>query len=104
MSTSSKAPLLSVIVVVGAVRDRVAVCLDSVLAQDAVGDLEVLLVDLASELEPPGHADHPAVRRLPLPAETTFAAARAHAVAAARARWSRSSRSTPACCPAGPPP
>ena len=85
MSTPSKNPLLSVVVVVGTLRERVAVCLGSVLAQDAVGDLEVLLVDLAPELEPPGHADHPAVRRLPLPAETTFAAARARAVAAARA-------------------
>jgi GT2 family glycosyltransferase len=79
------APLLSVIVVVGALRERVGECLASLLAQDALADLEVLLVDLAPELGPPGYADHPAVRRLPLPAATTFAAARAHGVAAARA-------------------
>lgn len=85
MSTPSEDRLLSVIVVVGALRERVAGCLASVLAQDAVADLEVLLIDLAPELEPTGRADHPAVRRLPLPADTTFAAARAHAVSAARA-------------------
>lgn len=85
MSEPSRSPLLSVVIVVGTLRDRVVDCLASVLAQDVVADLEVVLVDLAPEYGLPARADHVAVRRLTLPGNTTFAAARARAVTAARA-------------------
>lgn len=79
-------PELTAVVVVGPLRDRARECLRSLLDQGLGERLEVLLVDL----EPPGvpqvsGADDPVVRTLRLPPETTFAAARARAVAEARA-------------------
>jgi GT2 family glycosyltransferase len=75
---------LSVVVVVGRLRTRAERCLTALLAQ-ATADLEVLVVDVA----PPDCAAFPdptpsAVRVLRLPPETTFAAARAAGVRAAR--------------------
>lgn len=79
-------PELTAAVVVGPLRERGGECLRSILRQGLGERLEVLLVDLG----PPGAAavpgsDDPAVRTLRLPPETTFAAARARAVAGARA-------------------
>lgn len=84
MPTSGSA--LTVIVVVGPLRERAGECLRSLLGQGLEERLEVLVVDL----EPPGSppvpgADDPTVRVLRLAPETTFAAARARAVAEATA-------------------
>lgn len=83
---SGAPPVLSVIVVVGALRERAAACLRSILAQDPVDRLEVLLVDGAPEgLPPVPGSDHPCVRHIGVPRETTFGRARAAAVRQARA-------------------
>lgn len=79
-------PELTAVVVVGPLRERGGECVRSLLEQELGDRLEVLLVDL----EPPGAppvpgSDDPAVRALRLPPATTFAAARARAVAEARA-------------------
>jgi hypothetical protein len=77
-------PELSVVVVVGPLRERAAGCLASLLSQEAVGRLEVLLVDLRSDLPPVAGAEHPAVVTIPLPPDTSFAEARVAAIRAAR--------------------
>jgi GT2 family glycosyltransferase len=79
-------PDLSVILVVGERRDRAVVALASVLSQEAVDRLEVLLLDLAPGEPPPvpGSA-HPAVRTVRLPPDTLFSAAKALGVARASA-------------------
>lgn len=84
METPARVPELSVVVVVGPLRERAAGCLSSLLAQDAVGRIEVLLVDLRSDLPPVRGSEHPAVVTLRLPAGTSFAGARVAAIRAAR--------------------
>lgn len=70
-------PDLSVIVVVGPLRERAGPCLASLHAQGLGERLEVLLVDVAPEGAPPvPGSDAPAVRIVPLPPGTTFAEAR----------------------------
>jgi len=81
---STAAPELSVVVVVGPLRARAAGCLESLLAQDAVDRLEVLLVDLRADLPAVAGASHPAVVTLPMPPETSFVEARLAAIRAAR--------------------
>ncbi len=81
---SGQAPTLSVVVVVGRLRERAAGSLSSLLSQGAVARMEVVVVDVAPESGPIPGADHPAVRVLRLPAEPTFAAARVAAVREAR--------------------
>jgi hypothetical protein len=78
-------PDLTVVVVVGPLRRRVAPCLASLAAQGLGERLEVLLVDLGPEgAEPvPGAGSEP-VRVLRLPSGTSYSAARARAVAEAR--------------------
>ncbi len=79
-----RVPALTVVVVVGPLRERAGGCLEALLSQDAVADLEVLLVDTAPDAPPVPGADHAAVRVLPVPGGT-FAAVRALAVREARA-------------------
>ncbi len=71
---------------VGERRDRAAVALASLLAQDAVAELEILLLDLAPGEPPPiPGSSHPTVRRHRLPPDTLFSAAKAHGVRIATA-------------------
>jgi len=79
-------PLLSVVLVVGRPRRRAAMALHSLLEQDLVDRMEVLLFDTAGADPPPlAGADHPSVRVIALPAGSPFAAARARGVREARA-------------------
>lgn len=80
----SRSPELSVVVVVGPLRERAAGCLSSLLSQGAVARLEVLLADLRADLPAVEGAGHPAVVTLRLPPETSFAEARVAAIRAAR--------------------
>jgi hypothetical protein len=73
-----------VVVVVGPLRDRAAGCLESLLSQEAIGRMEVLLVDLRSDLAPVPGASHPAVVTIGLPPDTSFAEARLAAIHEAR--------------------
>jgi glycosyltransferase involved in cell wall biosynthesis len=70
-----------VILIVGRLRERAAAALDSVLAQDCIGDVEVLLVDLQGD----GLREHPNVRVIRMPANTTYSVARLRAIREARA-------------------
>lgn len=79
-------PEISAIVVVGERRERVEACRAALLAEADTVRLEVVLVDLAAGRPCVPLADHPAVRVLALPADTSWAAARAAALRAARAR------------------
>ncbi len=77
---------LSVIVVVGALRTRARRCLDALLAQ-VTDSVEILIADVAPEGSAPFPDPIPdPVRVLRLPPDTTFAAARAAGVRAARGR------------------
>ena len=79
-------PELTIILVVGERRDRAVGALVSVLAQDAAGRLEVLLMDLGPGEPPPiPGSDHPAVRTVKLPPDTLFSAAKARAIRMAAA-------------------
>ena len=83
-SSPSPRPDLSVVVVVGPLRERAAGCLASLLAQDTVARMEVLLIDLRTDLPPVAGAEHCAVVTLPMPPDTSFAEARVTAIRAAR--------------------
>ena len=79
-------PELSVILVVGERRDRAVPALASVLAQDVVDRLEILLLDLAPGDPPPvPGSDHPAVRIVKMPPDTLFSGAKAKAIRMASA-------------------
>jgi GT2 family glycosyltransferase len=72
---------LTVVLAVGARRDRAVGCLASVLAQEPSDRLEVLLFELAPGDPPPlPGSDHPSVRILRRPPDTLFSAAKAEAV------------------------
>lgn len=77
---------LSVVLVAGIHRERVRQAVESVLSQEFDGGLEVLLVE-REDLDPASRLalDDPRVRRLSVPATTTFGAARAEGVRRARA-------------------
>jgi len=79
-------PDLTIILVVGERRDRAVGALASVLAQDVLDRLEILLFDLAPGDPPllPG-SDHPAVRRIEMPPDTLFSAAKARGILEASA-------------------
>src|SRR5690242_14508964 len=79
-------PALSVILVVGERRDRAVRALASVLSQEALDRLEILLLDLApGEPAPLPGSDHPVLRVVRMPPETLFSAAKAHGVRLAAA-------------------
>jgi hypothetical protein len=79
-------PELTTILVVGERRDRGAGALASVLAQSAIGRMEVLLLDLGPDGVPPvAGSDHPAVRTVKMPPDTLFSRAKAEAVKRAAA-------------------
>lgn len=84
MDAPSPSPDLSVVVVVGPLRERAAGCVASLLSQDAIARMEILLVDLRTDLPPVSGSEHPAVVTLRLPAGTSFAGARVAAIRAAR--------------------
>jgi GT2 family glycosyltransferase len=79
-------PELTILLVVGERRERAVGALASVLAQDCIDRLEILLFDLAPG-EPPAipGSGHPAVRILKLPPDTLFSAAKAMGMRAASA-------------------
>jgi len=79
-------PELSVILVIGERRDRVVSALASVLAQDVIDRVEILLLDLGPGDPPPVQgSDHPAVRIIKLPPDTLFSGAKAQAIRMASA-------------------
>jgi hypothetical protein len=79
-------PDLSVILVLGARRDRAAGALWSLLVQSVVERMEILLFDLAPGEPPPlPGSEHPAVRLSRLPPETLFSTAKAHGIRSAAA-------------------
>ncbi|HEX6902831.1 MAG TPA: glycosyltransferase [Thermoanaerobaculia bacterium] len=74
------------ILVVGERRDRVVPALASVLSQDVVDRLEILLFDLGEGDPPPVQgSDHPAVRVFKMPPDTLFSNAKARAIRLASA-------------------
>jgi hypothetical protein len=86
--SAESTPALSVVVVVGPLRERAGPCLRSLLEQQLDGGLEILLVDCAVPefaAVPVEHADDPRVRRVRVDPATTFARARARGVREARA-------------------
>ncbi len=76
---------LSVILVVGDRRDRAIACLASLLAQDVIASMEIQLFDCAPHLPPIVGSDHPAVRTIPLAADTLFSTAKARGIREAKA-------------------
>ncbi|HXU34477.1 MAG TPA: glycosyltransferase [Thermoanaerobaculia bacterium] len=79
-------PDLSVILAIGERRDRAPACLASLLAQEGIERIEILLYDLApGEPEPLPGSGHPSVVVQRLPPETLFSVAKARGVEAARA-------------------
>lgn len=79
-------PRLSVIMVAGQARERAARCLASILAQDPIDSMEVLILDCVAKGVPPLEgADHASVQVVPQPPETLYASARAEGVRLARA-------------------
>lgn len=84
----SALPSLSVILLIGDKRERAQRALDSVLQQDCIDRMEILLVDLtrrgAAALE---HHDHPRVREIRPAPDSSYAEARALATTEARAPY-----------------
>ena len=79
-------PELSVILAVGERRNRAPACLASLLEQEGIERLEILIYDLApGSPEPIPGSDHPSVIVERLPPESLFSAAKARGVEAARA-------------------
>ena len=77
---------MTVILMVDRRRERGARALRSLLEQSCIGQLEVLLIDLAGrQAKPLAGSDHPAVRRVFLPHGTGYGDAKARGVALARA-------------------
>ncbi len=82
---SQRLPQLCVIITVGEQRERAERLLASVLAQSAVEQVEVILIDAAAHLLPLAGSDHPAVRVSPAGAGATFGGTRAEAIKQTRA-------------------
>ena len=79
-------PALSVVLVVGDLRSRAEECLRSILRQESADRIEVLLFDVAKPTaKTVAGSDHPSVRVISLPPETSFARARAEGVRRAHA-------------------
>lgn len=84
---SGRTPALTAALVIGARRERVGRCVEMLLAQTAVDDMEIVIADVAPGEPPPPHTDDPRVHRLDLPPDTSYAAARVAAVRASRGRY-----------------
>jgi hypothetical protein len=79
-------PALSVVLMVDRQRARGAMALASILEQDVIRQIEVLLFELATgDTTPLPGADHPSVRVIPYPRGRSFGRARADSVRLARA-------------------
>ena len=79
-------PVMSVVVMVDRQRQRGERCLRSILDQNIVSQLEILLLDFAStELPPLAGSDHPSVRVVPMNYATGFGGSRVLGVRMARA-------------------
>lgn len=76
---------LSVVMVVGDRRERAVGALASVLGQEGIDDVEIVLLDLATEARPVEGSADTHVRIVPLPAGTLFSVAKAHGVRLATA-------------------
>jgi hypothetical protein len=79
-----KKPYLSVVLIVGAQRRRAERALASLLAQEVLPEMEILLCDWKNNARPLLQAGHAAVRLFPVPAPATFTQARLQAVHLAR--------------------
>lgn len=79
-------PQMSVVLIVGKQRGRAARCLQSILAQSNIDQLEVLLLDNEMEREAPlAGSDHPCVRAMPTPAGVSYGEAMVYGLEQARA-------------------
>jgi len=84
----SSSPELSVILLIGDKRERAQRALDSVLRQDCIECMEVLLIDLTHcDAAPLERHDHPRVRQIRPAPGSSFAGARAVATTEARAPY-----------------
>jgi glycosyltransferase involved in cell wall biosynthesis len=80
------APALTVVVVVGDIRGRLAQTMESIFHQEVIDRIEVLVVDCGDPDAPPiPHHDHPSVRVITMPRSTTLPQARGEGVRQARA-------------------
>ncbi|HMB52691.1 MAG TPA: hypothetical protein VKU40_05205, partial [Thermoanaerobaculia bacterium] len=70
-------PELSVVVVVGALRERAGPCLRSLLDQGLGSRMELILVDFEPDGGPVDGEDDPCVRRVVAPPGATFSSSRA---------------------------
>jgi hypothetical protein len=77
---------LSVVLQVGGERERAGNCLESLLRQEIIDRMEIILIDYGLDAFPPlPSSDHPAVRLLPRPAYEPFGQSRALGVREATA-------------------
>jgi glycosyltransferase involved in cell wall biosynthesis len=80
-------PRISAVLVAGIQRERAGMALASLLAQDDLDSAEIILVDRAEGFPDLPGSDHPSVRTVRVPKNTSFAAARVAAVRMARAPY-----------------
>lgn len=80
-------PALTAVIVAGIQRDRAADALASLVAQEGVEDVEIILVDRAEGYPDLPGSGHPSVRLVRVAKDTSFAAARTMAVRLARAPY-----------------
>jgi hypothetical protein len=72
---------MSVVLVVGSLRERAVGALGSILAQECVDELEIVLIDLDRERSAPlPGSGHRCVRTISMPETTVYSAARLHGV------------------------
>lgn len=81
------APLLTAAVVVGAQRQRAGLCVQRLLEQTALDGMEIVVVDLAAELDAPASFLHERVRCIRRPGTTGYATARADAARNSQGRY-----------------
>ncbi len=87
MSVPSEVPALSVIVQVGGERQRSTSCLDSLLRQTLIQQMEILVVDYGlADHSPLVGSDHPSVKLIPRANYESLGRSRAMAVQIARAQ------------------
>jgi len=71
---------MTVVLVVGSLRERAEGALRSILGQDCVEELEILLLDLDVRSPPIRGSEHPAVRTIAMPETTVYSSARLRGV------------------------